>query len=111
VTPPPATPVVTTPAPARLSALRLGGRIVLSGHRRAATLSFRASAAARLSVRLRRRVGGRWRRAGRTTASVAAGASRWRVGRTIAGLRLRPGRYRLTLTAPAGPLALAFRVR
>jgi thermitase len=111
MTPPPATPVVTAPAPARLSALRLSGRIVLSGHRRSATLSFRASAAARLSVRLRRRVGGRWRRAGSATASVPAGTSRWRVGRTLAGLRLRPGRYRLTLTAPAGPLAVAFRVR
>jgi hypothetical protein len=111
MTPPPAKPVVTAPAPARLSALRLSGRIVLSGHRRSATLSFRASAAARLSVRLRRRVGGRWRRAGSTSASVTAGASRWRVGRTLAGLRLRPGRYRLTLTAPAGPVAVAFRVR
>jgi thermitase len=111
VTPPPTTPVVTAPAPARLSALRLSGRIVLSGHRRSATLSFRASAAARLFVGLRRRVGGRWRGAGSATASVPAGTSRWRVGRTLAGLRLRPGRYRLTLTAPAGPLAVAFRVR
>jgi subtilase family protein len=112
VTPTPATPVVTAgPAPARLTALRLSRRVVLGGRRRSATLSFKASAAARLAVRLRRHVAGRWRSAGSTTASVAAGASRWRVGRTLVGLRLRPGRYELTLTAPAGPLAVTFRVR
>jgi hypothetical protein len=112
-TPVPKAPVVVAPAPApaRLSSLRLSGRIVLGGHRRSATLSFNATAATTVAVRLRREAGGRWRSAGSTTARVAAGTSRWRVARTLAGLRLRPGRYRLTLTAPAGPATVVFRVR
>jgi thermitase len=109
-TPTPVTSIVTA-ALARVSALRMTGRIVLSGHRRSATLSFNTTAATRITVGMRREAGKRWRGAGTKTAQVSAGTSRWRVGRTLAGLRLRPGRYQLTLTAPAGPATVQFSVR
>lgn len=100
----PTTPVVT-PAPAALASLHISGRVVL-GHRRA-TLSFRASAATTITVTLRRS----GRAAGKTAVRVPAGLSRWRIARSVAGLRLRRGSYRLTLTAPAGATTVAFRVR
>jgi hypothetical protein len=43
--------------------------------------------------------------------AVSRGTSRWRISRTVAGLRLRPGRHELTLTAPAGSASVAFAVR
>jgi thermitase len=98
-TPAPAQTVV--PSPARLSSVRL----------RHGTLSFTASAATTVGVRLHRHAGRTWRSAGTTTKRVAAGTTRWHVGRTIAGLRLRKGAYRLTLSAPGGAVTIAFRVR
>ena len=42
---------------------------------------------------------------------VAAGAGRLTLTRTAAGKRLRPGRYRLWLTAAGETRTLAFRIR
>jgi thermitase len=98
---PTAPPVTIAPSPARLSSV----------HLRHGTLSFTASGAARVSVQLRRHVGGTWRSAGSARKSVAAGVTRWHVGRTVAGLRLHSGSYRLALSAPGGSVAVAFRVR
>jgi hypothetical protein len=64
-----------------------------------------------VTVRLRRLSGHKWRSAGSTTAYAAAGASRWHVGRSVAGLRLRKGSYKLTLSSPAGAVSVKFRVR
>jgi hypothetical protein len=93
-----------TPAPAAVGSLRVSGRVVLG--RRTATLSFTASAATNVTVTLRGRG-----RTQHTSAAVSRGTSRWRISHRVAGLRLRPGRYRLTLTAPAGPASVAFTVR
>lgn len=106
-------PVHATPMPvpsqpvviARLSSVRVSGR---APH---ATLTFTSSAATRISVKLRRLSGHRWRSAGSTTAFAAAGSSRWHVGRSIAGLRLRKGTYKLTLTSAAGAVSVKFRAR
>jgi thermitase len=110
-TPPP----VVTPTPARLDSVRLAGRVVICATRRcrprSASLSFNASAATKVGVRLRRAVKNSWKAAGSTTVAVPAGPSRLRVASSVAGLRLHPGRYELTLTAPAGPAAVTFAVR
>jgi hypothetical protein len=74
-------------------------------------LSFSASAATNVTVTLRRRSGGRWREVGRRTVAVSRGSTRWRMTRSVAGLRLRPGRHELTLTAPGGPASIGFAVR
>jgi thermitase len=104
-TPTPANPA--TPAPAAVGALRVSGHVVIRGrHRRTATLSFTASAATNVTVTLRRQG-----RTQQTTAAVSRGTTRWRISRSVAGLRLRPGRYQLTLTAPAGSASVAFAVR
>jgi thermitase len=112
-TPTPAPP--TLPAPAALGSLRLSGRVVICRSRRCrprtAALSFVASAATDVTVSLRRRSGRGWRYVGTTTVAVSQGARRWRVSRRVAGLRLRPGRHRLTLTAPAGRASIALAVR
>jgi thermitase len=114
-TPAPVAPVV--PSPAAVGSLRVSGRVVVCGgrrcRRRSATLSFTTSAATSLAVSLRRRSCARcrWTQGGRTTVAVGRGVSRWRIAPTVAGLQLRPGRYALTLTAPAGPAAIAFTVR
>jgi thermitase len=113
-TPEPVAPVA--PAPAAVGSLRVSGKVVVCRGRRcrprSAKLSLTASAATSLAVSLRRQGCARcgWRQAGRTTVAVGPGVSRWRISRTVAGLRLRPGRYELTLTAPAGPAAIAFAV-
>jgi thermitase len=102
-------PVVTTPAPVHTvapSPARLS-----SVHLRHGVLSFTASAATRIGVQLRRHSGGRWRSSGSTRKSVAAGVTRWRVGKRVAGLRLRKGSYRVTLSASGGLVTVAFRVR
>jgi hypothetical protein len=91
---------VTPPAPAAVGSLRVSGRIVLG--RRAATLSFKASAATDVTVTLRGR---------HTSRAVSRGTSRWRISRRVAGLRLRRGRNVVTLTAPAGSASVAFTVR
>jgi thermitase len=111
VTPPPA------PVPAAVGSLRVSGKVVVcSGRRcrsRTGSLSFTASAATNVTVSLRRQTCARcaWRPAGTTTVAVSRGGSRWRISRSVAGLRLRPGRHELTLTAPAGPASVAFAVR
>jgi thermitase len=97
-TPVPATPVPVLP---RLSSVRLRHRV----------LSFTASAATRVGVTLRRSAGRRWRVTGTTRKHVSAGATHWRVGRTVAGLRLRRGSYRLTLATSGGWVRVGFRVR
>jgi thermitase len=107
---PPVTPV-TTPAPAAVGSLRVSGKVVVCSKRRCrsrtGSLTFTASAATDVTVSLRRQ----GRPAGSRTVAVSRGTSRWRISRTVAGLRLRPGRHELTLTAPAGPASVAFAVR
>ena len=90
---------------ARLSGARVSGR---APH---ATLVFTSSAATRVTVKLRRLSGHKWRSAGSTSAYAPAGASRWHVGRSLAGLRLRKGSYKLTLSSPAGAVTIRFRSR
>ena len=102
--PAPANPV--TPAPAAVGSLRVSGHVVIGRRPRTATLSFTASAATNVTVTLRRQG-----RTQQTTAAVSRGTTRWRISRSVAGLRLRPGRYELTLTAPAGPAGAKFSVR
>ena len=101
-----ATPRRRSPAPAAVGSLRVSGNVVVGRRPRTATLSFTALAATNVTVTLRRQG-----RARQTTAAVSRGGSRWRISRTVAGLRLRPGRYQLTLTAPAGPASAKFSVR
>jgi hypothetical protein len=116
-TPGPADPPAPAPAPAAIGSLRISGKVVMCRSRRCrprtARLSFTASAATNVTVSLRRQSCGRcaWRPAGSTIVAVSRGASSWRISRAVAGLRLRPGRHELTLTAPAGPAAVAFTVR
>jgi subtilisin family serine protease len=104
-TPTPVNPV-TPAAPAAVGSLRVSGRVVVGRRPRTATLRFTASAATNVTVTLRGRG-----RTQHTSAAVSRGTSRWRISHRVAGLRLRPGRYRLTLTAPAGPASVAFTVR
>jgi hypothetical protein len=104
-TPTPTTPAPATPAArAAVGSLRVSGRVVLG--RRTATLSFTASAATNVTVTLRRDG-----RTLHTTRAVSRGTSRWRISHSVAGLRLRPGRNVVTLTAPAGSASVAFTVR
>jgi hypothetical protein len=103
------------PPPAVVGSLRVSGQIVVCGgrrcHPRTGTLSFATSAATNVTVSLRRHSGGRWHTVGRRTIAVSRGATRWRMTRSVAGLRLRPGRHELTLTAPGGPATIGFAVR
>jgi thermitase len=116
-TPPPAPvePGAPAPPPAVVGSLRVSGQIVVCGSRRCrprtGTLSFSASAATNLTVTLRRHSGGRWRQVGHRTLAVSRGTTRWRMTRSVAGLRLRPGRHELTLAAPGGPATIGFAVR
>jgi subtilisin family serine protease len=116
--PPPAPPAATSPAgaaAARVAGVRLSRAVVRCGHPcRPARLRFRLAAPAAVTavVERRRCAGGRcrWRRAGARTADLAAGEHVWRIGARVAGVRLAPGRWRLTLRTAAGTARVAFRV-
>ena len=115
--PPPTAPVTPVEQPAAVGSLRVTGQVVVCGGRRCrsrtGSLSFSASAATNVTVALRRQTCARcrWRTVGSRTVAVSRGPSRWRISRTVAGLKLRPGRHEITLTAPAGPASIAFAVR
>jgi hypothetical protein len=112
-TPAPVEPAPPAP-PAAVGSLRVAGHVVVCRGRRCrprtAALTFVASAATDVTVTLRRRTGARWRTVGTTRRAVSRGAGRWRLSRSVAGLRLRPGRHELTITAPAGAASIAFAV-
>jgi thermitase len=105
--PAPAPKTAPAPAPAKpVVVARLSGARVSR-----ATLTFTSSAATQVTVKLRRLVRHHWRAAGTTTAYATAGASRWHVGHSVAGLKLRKGTYKLTLSTPAGAVTVKFRAR
>jgi thermitase len=104
----------------RISRLRIDGRPRVCRNRRAcqartATLSFVLAAAADVRVRLQRRrcvrTTCRWRPARQRTRHEPAGRTRWVVGATLLGMRLSPGRWRVTLVTSAGRVQRVFRVR
>jgi thermitase len=111
------------PAPAarpRITSVRLHGKPRVCRGRRAcqartATLSFLLAADAHVTVRLQRRTcvrtTCRWRPTDRRTRRETAGRTRWTVGPGLLGMRLRPGRWRVTLATSAGRAAREFRVR
>jgi subtilisin family serine protease len=110
-------PAAATP---RISRLRLHGRPRVCRGRRAcqartATLTFALGAPADVRVRLGRRAcvrtGCRWGPSRERTRREPAGRTRWSVGAKLLGMRLSPGRWRVTLVTSAGRARRAFRVR
>jgi subtilisin family serine protease len=109
----------TGKAAATVGRLRLTGRPRVCRRRgcqaRSATLSFVASAATDLTVKLQRRRCARprcgWRPPRRRTRHVAAGTTRWTLGQQLLGMPLRRGTWRLTLRAGESTARRQFRVR
>jgi subtilisin family serine protease len=99
----PPTPTVTAPPAPALSAVALHGRVCA---RCRATLRFRLSAVSQVRFTLQR-TGGR-----RTSRVVAfpAGAQRVTIGKTLLGMRLKPGRWTLTVALGAAGKTLRFTV-
>ena len=104
----------------RISGLRIDGQPRACRRRtgcqaRTATLTFRLAAAADVDVRMERRACARttcrWRRTGARTRRAAAGRTRWLMTRSLLGMTLRPGRWRVTLATSAGRADRTFRVR
>ena len=103
----------------RITRVRIQGRARTCRGRRAcearsATLSFVLAADADVTVRLQRRhcvrSRCRWRPTQQRTRREPAGARRWVVGRSLLGMRLRPGRWRVTLATTAARIGREFRV-
>ena len=124
--PPGAAPAAGAPAQAaraarpRISGLRIDGRPRACRRRtgcqaRTAALSFRLAAEADVKVRLERRAcvrtTCRWRRAGARTRRAAAGRTRWLMTRSLLGIALQQGSWRVTLATSAGRADRTFRVR
>ena len=110
--PPAARPAAAAP---RLSNVRLSRAVVRCAKRcRPAILRFDLAAAGTVSATLDRRrcAGGRcrYRRAGRARLALGAGRHVLRVGPRFAGVRLRRGRWRVTLRTSAGTAVVVFRV-
>jgi subtilisin family serine protease len=121
--PSPTAPAPSPPAQAagrpQVRALRLSGhprvcRGATGCHARTATLSFRLSTAAEVAVALERRRCGerrcRWHRAGTRTRAARAGRTTWTVGPRLLGMRLRPGRWHVAVSAGGGVARRTFRV-
>jgi len=112
---PAGTPPARAAAPPRVRRLRVKGRPricrgVTGCRARTATLQFSLTGAATVTAQLERRRPGRWVRAGRRTRAAQAGITRWIVGPRLLGMRLRPGRWRVAVTAPGGTARRAFHV-
>ncbi|MET0685586.1 MAG: S8 family serine peptidase [Solirubrobacteraceae bacterium] len=112
-------PVSAPPARAaarpRVRRLRVKGRPricrgVTGCRARTATLQFSLTGAATVTAKLAHRRHGRWVRAGRRTRAAQAGITHWIVGPRLLGMRLRPGRWRVAVTAPGGTARRAFHV-
>ena len=116
-TPRAAAPATNGAAPAAvLSGLGLNGPVRACKRCRTARLQFRLAAQARVGVKLEQRAckGGRrcrWTGRGRTSSVLSAGVQRWTVGRRVAGLTLRPGTWRLTLSTRDDRARVRFPVR
>jgi thermitase len=101
--PAPPAPVATpAPAPARAPVIT---HLRYVGKPRA--LSFSAAPAGSVKLVAERRVGRAYKRVGSRTMHIGAGRQRIALRRTIAGARLRPGTWRVTL----GSARVTFRVR
>jgi Glycosyl hydrolases family 16 len=87
-------------------------RFALAGPHRGATITWLATAPAKLRMLIERRVETRrWLRVGMIRRAVRKGGGRMRFGGRVGGRRLRPGRYRLVVRTNAGSrTALRFRV-
>ena len=108
-TPPPGPKPKPEPAASlKISGLRVSGRPrVCRRCAHAAALTFRSSLAGKVKLIAERRVGRRYKRVGSRTFAVAAGSGRIRIAGKVAGVRLKPGTWRVTL----GAARVTFRVR
>jgi hypothetical protein len=81
---------------------------------RTATLAFALSALGHVDLRVEQRVcrprGCRYAVRGQARVRTPAGAHRWALGRGLAGVKLTPGRWRVTLTTAAGSSSARFAV-
>jgi len=109
-----------SPAKPRISRVRVSGQPrVCRGRRgcqsRTATLAFTIAAEADVEVRLQRphcvRTRCRWLAPRTRTRHVRAGRTRWVLGRSLLGMALRPGRWRVTLVTSVSRAERVFRVR
>ncbi len=76
-----------------------------------AVLKFTLDRAATVTLTVERKSGARYKRVKTVTLNGAAGANRYKLRRRIGQTTLRPGRYRLTVSARAGRLAAASKLR
>jgi subtilisin family serine protease len=114
-----ATPTDAASGPLRLSAVSLDGLVRICGKKcraKPAALRFKLSAGAPVVVSLARRkcppahhCTYRW--AAKRTVKGRAGVQRMPVARTVAGMRLRTGRWRLTLAVAQTHRSVHFTVR
>ncbi|HEX2102731.1 MAG TPA: S8 family serine peptidase [Solirubrobacteraceae bacterium] len=117
VAPPPVTRPSQRPA-ATLAGARVSGRVVVCAHgcrARSATLRFTLGAPASVGVVVARRACAngrcRYRTAGTRTLRLAGGRQRLTIGAKLAGVKLRAGSWRVTLTTPAARTTARFSVR
>jgi subtilisin family serine protease len=110
--PPPASAPVTPARPAavlpRIAKLVIKGT---PGARTRASVNFTLSASASVQLRLALKAGGRLQPAGSSTVRLGSGAHRLSLTRTLLGMRLKRGSYRLQLRTYAGVAAVSFRMR
>ena len=108
--PPSAPAPPTRPQPGPVAAPALAA-LKVSGSASKRTVSFRVAASAPVSVRVYQRVHGHWRSRGVKTVSVRSGMVRWTVKRTLAGIRLGHGQFKVTLVTSANSKTAAFTLR
>jgi len=99
-------PVRAVPGPLTVTRLRVTGGCRPACRAARAALAFTASRAGSAAVLLERRARGRYRRAATGTLTVTPGAQRVPLRTRVAGVRLRAGRWRVTLAGAR----VAFRV-
>jgi subtilisin family serine protease len=109
--PPPSAPL--TPARPAAALPRIANLVIKGtpGARARASVNFTLSASAAVHLRLALNAGGRLRPAGSSTVRLGSGAHKLSLTRTLLGMRLKRGSYRLELRTSAGAAGVSFRVR